>query len=173
MNDDLKIPQNFVRTAPYYNRNNRGYRNSIAAAHAVINPQTVTLCERLGIRDPITDLIEDRGRKSYGFSSPIGFSTPERLQYSNDTTYMSFNSSSASDRNDSFNSRTSSICINTSVPEFSSPDQSLKKVKLSLPPVEHSLIACTDSDSNILSTQKEDESVDVETLSFNVDRNGE
>lgn len=176
MNDNLQIPDNFVRTAPYYDGYNRNRRYSGVHPQAVINPQTVTLCERLGIRDPIAG-VEDLDRSSHRLSSPAGYSTPDKFSRLNDTTYMSFNSSCTSDRNESFSSR-SSMCSNISVFE-STPDQSSKKVKLSLPPIAHSSIDITDDQSDFSSVRQSDESADVAdessdigTLSFTIDRDG-
>jgi len=149
------VPANFVETASFFSGYSKGGRNSISVPHAVSNPQTVTLCQQLNLRDPI-DEVEDLNRSSNSsgyFSSPVGFSTPKR-HYSNNSTYTSFNSPYTPHSSDR-----SSISSNSASAQ--SHISNLKKAKLSLPPAQRSSADLTDSDSSLLSS-----------LEFTIDRNG-
>lgn len=87
MNNDLKIPQNFKRTARCYEfASSSGPRRFIQSPRAVPNPQTETFCQRLGIKDPIGGF-ENLNSSSYE-NSP--FSTPEKTDFS---TFISSNES--------------------------------------------------------------------------------
>lgn len=135
LGDDLRIPEDFVRTAQLYDRNHRGF---ICPPRAVINPQTVTLCEKLGIRDPLCGLADDYSNYDSYPSSPKGFSTPEKYNL-NDSTYVSFNNSNTSENNTSMHSNQSSMC-NSFVASSPCIEITPKRLKLSLPaPVNDSI----------------------------------
>lgn len=56
---DIAIKEsNFVRTAPVFNQRD----SKIAPANPILNPQTATLCEMLGIDDPVQVLLARTGR---------------------------------------------------------------------------------------------------------------
>ncbi|XKL66927.1 hypothetical protein PGB90_010347 [Kerria lacca] len=114
MQKNLKIPENFVKTAASYEKY---YRNKCYPPNAVVNPQTVFICNQLGITDPLSYLIDycneethnlsssiyltpkqfhlndssvlDNSGEATQNSSPTAFSTPKR--FLNDSTYTSFN----------------------------------------------------------------------------------
>lgn len=57
--NDLKIPENFVQTAPAYDPTAANQVESPIQVKQ--NPQTVEFCERLGIDDPMTLLVNEDG----------------------------------------------------------------------------------------------------------------
>ncbi len=183
MNDDLRIPENFVKTAQSFEK---CYGSKCYQPHAVINPQTTSLCNRLGVKDPLLNLIDysvnDLSSPSpKSCSTPERFgSTPERFSYtpewfghtperfgrtperfghtperfgSNDSTYLSFDS--PSDISTSFSTNRSSISSIVSSPPIVS--NLAKKPKFSFP----SII-----------DNKTDESTDSGVLPFFIDRTG-
>lgn len=149
MNNDLKIPENFVKTAALYDRYNRNGR--IVQPDAVANPQTIALCDQLGILDPMSNLINYCVQEIS--SPPTNYSTPERLD-NNDSTYISFESSFASDSGTSFCSSLRSSLSNSFT--CSSPMTNLpKKPKLSFP-----------------SIKKTEDSSSADFIPFCIDRTG-
>ncbi|XP_065211972.1 lariat debranching enzyme B isoform X1 [Planococcus citri] len=85
MNNDLKIPLNFERTARCYEYN-RNSRSKPDPPKAIPNPQTEIFCRKLGIRDPIGGF-ENMNLSSYENSQ---FSTPEKANFSS---FISFSDS--------------------------------------------------------------------------------
>lgn len=149
MNNDLKIPENFVKTAAPYDRYNRSGR--IVQPDAVANPQTIALCDLLGIRDPMSNLI-DYCVPEIALSPPI-HSTPERFD-NNDSTYISFESSFASDSGSSVCGSLRSSLSNSFT--CSSPMNVPKQTKLSFPSIR----------------KTEDSSSSADFIPFCIDRTG-
>lgn len=149
MNNDLKIPENFVKTAAPHDRYNRNGR--IIQPDAVANPQTIALCDQLGILDPISNLIDYCVQEVS--SPPPNYSTPERFDH-NDSTYISFESSFTSEAGSSVCSSLRSSLSNSFT--CSSPMTNLPKTpKLSFP-----------------SIRKAEESSSADFIPFCIDRTG-
>ena len=60
--EDLKVPQNFVRTVPAYNPT-KPIRNA-QQPRMCVNPQTTLICTKLGITDPCVNIVGSNGNTS-------------------------------------------------------------------------------------------------------------
>lgn len=70
MGGDLKVPLEFVRTAQSYEQSQgRPKMEFVNMPQPLLNPQTIALCDKLGLDDPLAILL---GAKRKAQSSPPG-----------------------------------------------------------------------------------------------------